>query len=434
MALIVQKFGGTSVATQAHINHVADHVAKTKHAGHDVVVVVSAMSGETDKLIAMGLQMSESPDAREYASLVSTGEQVSSALMAIALINRGLRAKSMTGSQARIQTSGHFKKARVHAIDTTPIVDELKQGGVVVVAGFQGIDRNGNITTLGRGGSDTTAVALASALRADECQIFTDVEGVYTTDPRIVPEARLLEKVTFQEMLELSSLGAKVLQLRSVEFAGKYKVPLRVLSSSKKGQGTLITHHEKSSMESFSVTGIAFSRCESKICLSGIPDKPGLASKIMMDISRIGVNVDMILQHNPSDGLADFSFTVHQDEYKPTFQLLEKLASQLNARSIKGFEHLAKVSIVGAGLKSHTEVAPKMFKILADLEINIQLIASSEIKLSVIIDESRLDESVQALHKAFKLEKPIFDESLISQHHDIAGKPKTSSHPESQSE
>lgn len=412
MALIVQKFGGTSVATQAHINHVADHVAKTKHAGHDVVVVVSAMSGETDKLINLAHQMSESPDAREYASLVSTGEQVSSALMAMALINRGLQAKSLTGGQARIQTSGQYKKARVHAIDTSPILDEIKKGTIIVVAGFQGIDQDGNITTLGRGGSDTTAVALASALHADECQIFTDVEGVFTTDPRVVPEARLLDEVTFQEMLELSSLGAKVLQLRSVEFAGKYKVPLRVLSSSKKGKGTLITHHENTGMESFSVTGIAFSRNEAKVCLTGVPDGPGLASKIMMELSRIGVNVDMILQHNPSDGLADFSFTVHKDEYKPTYQLLEKLAKHFQAKSVKGFENLAKVSIVGAGLKSHTEVAPQMFKILADLEINIQLITSSEIKISVIIDESRLDDSVKALHKAFKLEKSAHDESF----------------------
>ncbi|GGI79472.1 aspartate kinase [Legionella impletisoli] len=411
MALLVQKFGGTSVATQAHINHAADIVAKAKHAGHDVVVVVSAMSGETDKLINLAHQMSESPDPREYAVLVSTGEQVSIALMAMALINRGIQARSYTGGQARILTSGQYKKARIEAIDTQPILEDLKQGNVVVVAGFQGVDKDGNITTLGRGGSDTTAVALAAALKADECQIYTDVDGVYTTDPRVVPEAQRLDQVTFEEMLELSSLGAKVLQIRSVEFAGKFKVPLRVLSSSKEGPGTLITSEKEARMESFAITGIAFSRNEAKICLNGIPDGPGVASSLLAELSTIGVSVDMILQHSPIDSLADFSFTVHQDEYKPTYKLLSKLATKLNAKGVKGFEHLAKLSLVGAGLKSHPEVAPMMFKVLADQDINIQLITSSEIKLSVIIDESRLDDGVRALHQAFHLEAQAMDES-----------------------
>lgn len=411
MSLIVQKFGGTSVATVAHINHAADIVAKAKHAGHDVVVVVSAMSGETDKLIGLAHQMSESPDAREYAALISTGEQVSMALMAMALINRGIEARSYTGGQARIQTCSQFKKARIQAIDTQPILNDLKQNKVVVIAGFQGVDSEGNITTLGRGGSDTTAVAIAAALNADECQIYTDVDGVYTTDPRVVPEARRLDQITFEEMLELSSLGAKVLQIRSVEFAGRYKIPLRVLSSAKEGPGTLITYQNEKSMEAFSVTGIAFSRNEAKVTLLGVPSSSGIASTILAEISAIGVNVDMILQHVSSDGKTDFTFTVHRDEYQPTLQILNKIAKDLQASNVVGVDKLAKLSLVGAGLKSHPEVAPIMFKALAATNIPIQLIATSEIKISVVIDESALDEGVRALHHAFFLERSLLDES-----------------------
>lgn len=403
MALLVQKFGGTSVATQAHINHAADIVAKAKHAGHDVVVVVSAMSGETDKLIGLAHQMSESPDPREYAALVSTGEQVSMALMAMALINRGVAARSYTGTQARIQTCSQFKKARVQAIDTHPILEDLKHGHVVVVAGFQGVDQLGNITTLGRGGSDTTAVALAAALKADECQIYTDVDGVYTTDPRVVPGAKRLDKVTFEEMLELSSLGAKVLQIRSVEFAGKYNIPLRVLSSSKEGPGTLITYSQSSCKEAFSVTGIAFSRNEAQVSLVGAPNRPGIASDILTEISAIGVNVDMIGQSISVNHEMDFTFTVHRDEYKPTIHLLHKIAHELGVRDVRGVENLSKLSLVGSGLKSHVDVAPKMFKTLSSMGINIQLISTSEIKISVIIDESSLDDGVRALHSAFQL-------------------------------
>ncbi|AHE67708.1 aspartate kinase [Legionella oakridgensis] len=411
MALLVQKFGGTSVATQAHINHAADIVAKAKHAGHDVVVVVSAMSGETDKLIGLAHQMSESPEPREYAALIATGEQVSMTLMAMALINRGIPARSYTGGQARILTCSQFKKARIHAIDTQPILEDLKQGRVVVIAGFQGVDKEGNITTLGRGGSDTTAVAIAAALKADECQIYTDVDGVYTTDPRVVPEARRLDQVTFEEMLELSSLGAKVLQIRSVEFAGKYNIPLRVLSSAKEGPGTLITYQQERRMESYSVTGIAFSRNEAKVSLSGVPDAPGIASTILDEISSIGVNVDMILQHLSADNKTDFTFTVHRDEYQATMQHLRKIAKEMQAREVIGVEKLAKLSLVGAGLKSHPEVAPLMFKTLAANGINIQLIATSEIKISVVIDEALLDEGVRALHRTFHLEKEVVDES-----------------------
>lgn len=410
MALLVQKFGGTSVATLAHINHAADLVAKARHAGHDVVVVVSAMSGETDKLIGLAHQMSESPDPREYAALIATGEQVSMALMAMALINRGLLARSYTGTQARILTSSQFKKARIQSIDTQPILRDLKLGKVVVLAGFQGVDHEGSITTLGRGGSDTTAVAIAAALKADECQIYTDVDGIYTTDPRVVPEARRLEQITFEEMLELASLGAKVLQIRSVEFAGKYNIPLRVLSSFEEGPGTLITYKKEESMEAFSVTGIAFSRNETKISLSSTPDTPGIAAAILSEISAIGVNVDMILQHISADNKTDFTFTVHRDEYQTTLQLLHHVANEVGAQEVIGVEKLAKLSLVGAGLKSHPEVAPIMFKTLANLGINIQLIATSEIKISVIIDEARLDEGVQALHQAF-LTKNTVDET-----------------------
>lgn len=403
MALLVQKFGGTSLATLAHINHAADIVLKATQANHNVVVIVSAMSGETDRLISLANEISEEPDEREYAALVSTGEQVSMALMAMALINRGIKARSYTGVQARIQTCSQFKKARIQAIDTQPILQDLKKGIVVVIAGFQGVDKDANITTLGRGGSDTTAVAIAAALNADECQIYTDVDGVYTTDPKIVPDAKRLEKITFEEMLELSSLGAKVLQIRAVEFAGKYNIPLRVLSSSQEGPGTLITY-QKNSMEAPSVKGIAFSRNEAKITLAGVPDSPGIASGILSEISDIGVNVDMIIQHLSAPNKTNFTFTVHCDEYQAALRQLRKLADNLKAQEVVGVTGLAKLSLVGAGLKSHPEVASIMFKTLAKKGINIQFIATSEIKISVLIDSQGLDEGIRALHSVFRLE------------------------------
>ncbi|CDZ78546.1 Aspartokinase [Legionella massiliensis] len=411
MALLVQKFGGTSLATLKHINHAADLVAKAKQAGHSVVVIVSAMSGETDKLISLANEISECPDEREYAALVATGEQVSMALMAMALINRGISARSYTGGQARIQTCSQFKKARIQAIDTQPILHDLEQGKVVVIAGFQGVDKDGNITTLGRGGSDTTAVAIAAALNADECQIYTDVDGVYTTDPRVVPDAKRLEQITFEEMLELSSLGAKVLQIRAVEFAGKYNIPLRVLSSSEEGPGTLITYQQKNAMEAPMVTGIAFSRNEAKVTLTGVPDAPGIASGILSEISEIGINVDMIVQHLSTHDKTDFTFTVHRDEYQATLKQLRKLVKDLGADNVVGANDLAKLSLVGAGLKSHPEIASIMFKTLASKGINIQLIATSEIKISVLIDSSLLDEGVRALHNVFHLEGDSRDES-----------------------
>ncbi len=414
MALIVQKFGGTSLATLKHINHAADLIAKAKQAGHSVVVIVSAMSGETDKLIALANNISESPDEREYAALVATGEQVSMSLMAMALINRGISARSYTGRQAGILTCNHYKKARIQAIDTQPLLNDLEKGTVVVIAGFQGVDKKGNITTLGRGGSDTTAVALAAALNADECQIYTDVDGVYTTDPRIVPDAKRLEQISFEEMLELSSLGAKVLQIRAVEFAGKYNIPLRVLSSSQEGPGTLITYQQKNAMEAPMVTGIAFSRNEAKVTLSGVPDAPGLASDILSEIAESGINIDMIVQHLSAHDKTDFTFTVHRDEYEKTLKELDKLVKELGAKGVIGTTNLAKLSIVGAGLKSHPEIASIMFKTLAAKNINIQLIATSEIKISVLIDATLLDEGVRALHHVFHLESDSHDESRLA--------------------
>ncbi len=412
MALLVKKFGGTSLGTLERINQAADIVATAKHAGHDIVVVVSAMSGETDRLIHLAHQMSEAPDDREYAALVATGEQVSMALLAMALINRGVPARSYTGGQARILTCSQYKKARIQSIDTHPMLEDLKQGKVVVIAGFQGVDQAGNLTTLGRGGSDTTAVAIASALHADECQIYTDVDGVYTTDPRVVPNAKRLERVTFEEMLELASLGAKVLQFRAVEFAGKFKIPLRVLSSDAEGPGTLVTYQRADNMESPLVTGIAFSRNEAKVLILGIPDAPGVTSRILSELSGLGVNVDMIVQHLTDNHRADFMFTVHRDEYMLSMRHLQKIAHQLHAQDVVGVEHLSKLSVVGSGLKSHPEVASIVFQTLASLDVNIQLIATSEIKISVLISETMLDEGVRALHKAFRLAGEVLDESL----------------------
>lgn len=412
MAFYVQKFGGTSLATVERIGHAADLVMKAKEAGHDVVVIVSAMAGETDRLISLANEMNANASAREYAALVSTGEQVTMALMAMALEARGLKALSYTGSQAKIYTSNHYKKARIQAIDPDPILREIKAGMIVVIAGFQGVDAEGNTTTLGRGGSDTTAVAIAAALHADECQIFTDVEGVYTTDPNVVPDARRLERITFEEMLELSSLGSKVLQIRSVEFAGKYNVPLRVLSSMNPGPGTLITYKQSESMESPLVSGIAFSRREAKILISGVPNELGVTSKILAEVSEIGVNIDMVIQHVAPEGDVHFMFTIHQDEYALTHEHFKKALTRLNASSVEGFENLAKLSLVGAGLKSHPHVASTLFSTLANEKINVHLMATSEIKLSVVIDADKLDQGVRALHKAFHLDKASREEEV----------------------
>lgn len=404
MALYVQKYGGTSVGTVERIEHVADKVKSFHDAGHQVVVAVSAMSGETNRLIALAKGISEDPSPREMDVLVSTGEQVTIALLAMALQKRGVNARSYTGWQVGIKTDNAFMKARIEDIDTAAMREQLEAGGVVIVAGFQGVDDNNNITTLGRGGSDTTGVALAAALGADECQIYTDVDGVYTTDPRVVPAARRMEQVTFEEMLEMASLGSKVLQIRSVEFAGKYKVPLRVLSSMKEGNGTLITMEENSSVENPVISGIAFNRDEAKVTVKGVPDIPGVASKILVPISDANIEVDMIVQNVSDDGTTDFTFTVHRNDYKKALDVLRATAKELNARNVTGTDDICKVSMVGVGMRSHAGVASKMFKTLADENINIQAITTSEIKISVVIDEKYLELAVRALHTAFGLD------------------------------
>jgi aspartate kinase len=407
MALLVQKFGGTSLANMERINHAADLVMKAKQAGHDVVVVVSAMAGETDRLIGLAKTAFATPSPREYAALVATGEQVTMALMALALQARGIAALSYTGAQAGIHTCSQYKKARIQFIDAEPILKDIKAGKVVVIAGFQGVDEHGSITTLGRGGSDTSAVAIAAALRADECQIFTDVEGVFTTDPNMVPEAKRLDRITFEEMLELASLGSKVLQIRSVEFAGKYNVPLRVLSSMKSGPGTLITYDKSQSMESPLVSGIAFSRQEAKLTLWGFDDVFEAVSKVLTEISAIGVNIDMMVQQHLADQKGQIMFTVHQDEYAQTLAHFQQVLPQIGARQVEGQEQLAKLSLVGAGLKSHPFVASTMFNTLVAEHIQVALMSMSEIKLSVIIEASRLEEGVRALHHAFHLDKEL---------------------------
>lgn len=395
MAIIVQKFGGSSLATISHINHASLLVAKAKQSGHDVVVIVSAMSGETDRLITLAKEMSPSPDAREYSALIATGEQVSTALMSMALMNRGFEAKSYTGAQAGILTDNQYKKARIQSIDVNKINADLSAGRIVVIAGFQGADAEGNITTLGRGGSDTSAVAIAAALKADECQIFTDVDGIYSTDPRVVPEARRLEQVSFEEMLELASLGSKVLQIRSVEFAGKYKVPLRVLSTFDEGPGTLITYQSQDSMESPAITGIAFSRLECLIKLKNL-SHDGLSS-VLSKLSTAGINTDMINHQHHTNDSTDMSFTVHQDEYTQALSLL-KMEYKENIEGLSGY---AKLSIVGAALKSHPDIAPKMLNALSEIGIKIHLMSSSEIKLTVLIDTHELDRGVKSLHSVF---------------------------------
>lgn len=406
MALIVQKFGGTSVGSVERIEQVAEKVKKFRDQGDDIVVVVSAMSGETNRLIGLAKAINAQPDPRELDVMVSTGEQVTIALLAMALIKRGVPAVSYTGNQVRILTDSAFTKARILQIDSEKITGDLKAGRVVVVAGFQGVDEQGNITTLGRGGSDTTGVALAAALKADECQIYTDVDGVYTTDPRVVPKARRLEKITFEEMLEMASLGSKVLQIRSVEFAGKYNVPLRVLHSFQEGPGTLITLDEEESMEQPIISGIAFNRDEAKLTIRGVPDNPGVAFKILGPIGAANVEVDMIVQNVAHDNTTDFTFTVNRNDYEKALAVLKETAQALNAREVSGDTNIAKVSIVGVGMRSHAGVASCMFEALAKESINIQMISTSEIKVSVVIEEKYLELAVRALHTAFDLDAP----------------------------
>ncbi|WP_120993108.1 aspartate kinase [Stutzerimonas urumqiensis] len=406
MALIVQKFGGTSVGTVERIEQVAEKIKRFREKGDDIVVVVSAMSGETNRLIDLAKQISAEPVGRELDVMVSTGEQVTIALLAMALIKRGVPAVSYTGAQVRILTDSAHTKARILQIDGHRIQADLKEGRVVVVAGFQGVDAQGNITTLGRGGSDTTGVALAAALKADECQIYTDVDGVYTTDPRVVAKARRLEKITFEEMLEMASLGSKVLQIRSVEFAGKYNVPLRVLHSFQEGPGTLITLDEEESMEQPIISGIAFNRDEAKLTIRGVPDTPGIAFKILGPVSAANIEVDMIVQNVAHDKTTDFTFTVHRNDYASAFKVLEATAAEMGAREVSGDTDIAKVSIVGVGMRSHAGVASRMFEALAKESINIQMISTSEIKVSVVIEEKYLELAVRALHTAFELDSP----------------------------
>ncbi|MBY0473986.1 MAG: aspartate kinase [Nitrosomonas sp.] len=407
MAFYVQKYGGTSVGSTERIKNVARRVAKFHSQGHQIVVVVSAMSGETNRLIALAHEVQQNPDPRELDVMVSTGEQVSISLLAMALMELDIKARSYTGSQVKILTDSTHTKARILNIDEGRIRDDLAAGYVVVVAGFQGVDEQGSITTLGRGGSDTTGVALAAALKADECQIYTDVDGIYTTDPRVVAEARRLNTITFEEMLEMASLGSKVLQLRSVEFAGKYKVKLRVLSSFEdEGQGTLITFEEDENMEQAVISGIAFNRDEAKITVLGVPDHPGIAYQILGPVADANIDVDMIIQNVGHDGLTDFSFTVHRNEFNNTMNILkEKIQPHIGARDVLGGDRIAKVSVVGVGMRSHAGIASKMFRVLAEEGINIQMIATSEIKISVVVDEKYMELAVRVLHKAFDLEQ-----------------------------
>ena len=407
MALLVQKFGGTSVGTTERIEAVAERVARFRREGHDVVVVVSAMSGETNRLIGLANEIMEEPVPREMDVLVSTGEQVTIALLSMALKKRGCDARSYTGSQVRILTDSSHTKARIKDIDEHRMREDLDQGRVVVVAGFQGIDEAGNITTLGRGGSDTTAVALAAALKAHECQIYTDVDGVYTTDPRVVDSARRLERITFEEMLEMASLGSKVLQIRAVEFAGKYNVPLRVLSSFQEGEGTLITFEDENAMEQPVVSGIAFNRDEAKLTISGVPDTPGSALRILKPVSDANIEVDMIVQNVGEDNKTAFTFTVHRNDFKRAQEVLRGTSAEIGAGEVGGDTKIAKVSIVGVGMRSHAGVATRMFEALSNEGINIQMISTSEIKISVVIDEKYLELAVRALHSAFELENPV---------------------------
>ncbi|QIB66967.1 aspartate kinase [Kineobactrum salinum] len=412
MSLIVQKFGGTSVGNVARIQQVAEKVARFRREGHGIVVVVSAMSGETNRLIALAHELQSQPLPREMDVLVSTGEQVTTALLSMALTELGVKAKSYTGTQVRILTDDAHTKARIRDIDDQRLHADLDAGYVVVVAGFQGVDDNGNITTLGRGGSDTTAVALAAALKADECQIYTDVDGVYTTDPRMVDGARRLERVTFEEMLEMASMGSKVLQIRAVEFAGKYNVPLRVLHSFEDGPGTLITLEDTQQMETPTIAGIAFNRDEAKLTMLGVPDTPGMASRILGPVGEANIEVDVIVQNVAADNSTDFTFTVGRADLSRAREILQAVADELNAREIRADSRIAKVSVVGVGMRSHAGVASRMFSALAEVGINIQMITTSEIKISVIIEEKYLELAVRSLHSTFGLDKEPTDESV----------------------
>ena len=407
MALIVQKFGGTSVGSPERIEQVAQKVAKFRAAGDDIVVVVSAMSGETNRLLALAKQIAKKPSLREMDVMIATGEQVTIALLAMALNNIGVPAVSFTGAQVPIVTDSEHGKARILSIDELKVREQLSAGKVVVVAGFQGVDAQGNITTLGRGGSDTTAVALAAALKADECHIYTDVDGVYTTDPRVVSRAQRLDRITFEEMLEMASLGSKILQLRSVEFAGKYNVPLRVLHSFQEGPGTLITTDDnEDSMEQPIISGIAFNRDEAKLTIRGVPDTPGDAFKILGPISAANIDIDMIVQNVARDNTTDFTFTVNNIDYDKAIEVLRATALEIGAGEVSGTTSIAKVSIVGVGMRSHPGVASCMFEALAKENINIQMISTSEIRVSVVIDEKYVELAVRALHTAFGLDAP----------------------------
>ena len=409
MALIVEKFGGTSVGSIERINAVSEQIIETQKQGNQVIVVVSAMSGETDRLLLLAHEIADQPHNRELDVLLSTGEQVTIALICIALQTRGVSSMSFTGGQVGILTDSAFNKARIMDIDTRHVAKALDNGKIVVVAGFQGTDNSGNITTLGRGGSDTTAVAMAAAMKADECRIYTDIDGVYTADPRIVADARRLDRLSYEEMLELSSLGSKILQIRSVEFANKYDVPLRVLSSFKEGVGTLITNEDEK-MEQALISGIAHNRDEAKLTVVGVPDKPGVAYSILGPIADANVEVDMIVQNVSADGTTDFTFTVQRNEYDVALNILNKTAKAVGARGVTGDNKIAKLSIVGVGMRSHAGIASSMFKALADEGINIQMISTSEIKVSVVVDEKYLELGVRILHSAFGLEKDGFVE------------------------
>jgi len=417
MALIVQKFGGTSVGSIERIRNVAQRVAKWRAAGHQLVVVPSAMSGETNRLLALAAEIQAHPDPRELDVIGSTGEQVTVALLTMALLELGVKARSYTGWQVKVLTDSAFTRARIVSIDEERIRADLNDGTVVVVAGFQGIDGKGNITTLGRGGSDTSAVALAAAMKAAECLIYTDVDGVYTTDPRIVAEARRLQTVSFEEMLEMASLGSKVLQIRSVEFAGKYQVKLRVLSSftdvTSTDMGTLITFEEEENMEQAIISNVAHNRDEAKITVLGVPDRPGIAFAILGPIAEANIDVDMIIQNASTDGMTDFSFTVHRSEYQRAMKILEsKVKPEIKARGVQGDDHIAKVSLVGIGMRTHAGIAARMFEALAKEGINIQMISTSEIKTSVVVDEKYMELAVRVLHKTFELDKPPIKETM----------------------
>ena len=404
MALIVQKYGGTSVGSPERIGLVADRVARFKSEGHDVVVVVSAMSGETNRLLSLAREVQANPAPRELDALLSTGEKVTTALLSMALSQRDIRARSFSGNQVGILTDSAHNKARIQDIQIDTLKIELDNGGVPVVAGFQGVDLQGNVTTLGRGGSDTTAVALAAALEAQECQIYTDVDGVYTTDPRMVDGAKRLEHITFEEMLEMSSMGSRVLQIRAVEFAGKYKVPLRVLSSFEEGPGTLITTEESASMEAPVIAGIAFNRDEAKLTVMGVPDNPGMAYRILGPVGEANIEVDVILQNSRGEHATDFTFTVARGDMEAAAAVLAPVVAELGAGEVISDDHIAKVSVVGVGMRSHSGVAATMFKALADVGVNIHMISTSEIKISVIIEEKYLELAVRSLHSAFGLD------------------------------